>query len=70
MEEKVVWDWREKKFDWYSRTVISIAATVVVYTDFKPTIDDEDIYKPIMLTCLAVSRIHSTEKWIRSISCS
>ena len=32
-------------------------APVVVYADFESAIDDKNKHKPIMLSCLAVSRI-------------
>ena len=32
-------------------------APVVVYADFESTIDDKNRHKPIILSCLAVSRI-------------
>ena len=41
-------------------------APVVVYADFESAIDEKNKYKPIMLSCLAVSRIPAidTQLWV------
>ena len=40
-------------------------ALVVVYADFESAIDDKNRYKPIMLSCLAVSRISDIDTQLR-----
>ena len=40
-------------------------APVVVYADFESAIDDKNKYKPIMLSCLAVSRIPDIDMQLR-----
>ena len=40
-------------------------APVVVYADFESAIDDKTRYKPIMLSCLAVSRIPTIDTQLR-----
>ena len=40
-------------------------APVVVYADFESAIDDKNIHKPIMLSCLAVSRIPAIDTQLR-----
>ena len=40
-------------------------APVVVYTDFESAIDDRNRHKPIMLSCLAVSRIPAIDTQLR-----
>ena len=40
-------------------------APVVVYTDFESAIDDKNRHKPIMLSCLAVSRIPAIQTQLR-----
>ena len=40
-------------------------APVVVYADFESAIDDKNRYKPIMLFCLAVSRIPAIDTQLR-----
>ena len=40
-------------------------APVVVYADFESAIDDKNRHKPIMLSCLAVSRIPAIENQLR-----
>ena len=40
-------------------------APVVVYTDFESAIDDKNKHKPIMLSCLAVSRIPAIQTQLR-----
>ena len=40
-------------------------APVVVYADFESAIDDKNRHKPIMLSCLAVSRIPAIQTQLR-----
>ena len=40
-------------------------APVVVYADFESAIDDKNKHKPIMLSCLAVSRIPAIDTQLR-----
>ena len=40
-------------------------APVVVYADFESAIDDKNKHKPIMLSCLAVSRIPVIDTQLR-----
>ena len=40
-------------------------APVVVYADFESAIDDKNRHKPIMLSCLAVSRIPAIDTQLR-----
>ena len=40
-------------------------APVVVYADFESAIDDKNKHKPIMLSCLAVSRIPAIDSQLR-----
>ena len=40
-------------------------ALVVVYADFESAIDDKNKHKPIMLSCLAVSRIPAINSQLR-----
>ena len=40
-------------------------ALVVVYADFESAIDDKNKHKPIMLSCLAVSRIPAIDSQLR-----
>ena len=40
-------------------------APVVVYADFESAIDDKNKHKPIMLSCLAVSRIPAIQTQLR-----
>ena len=40
-------------------------APVVVYADFEPVIDDKNKHNPIMLSCLAVSRIPDIDTQLR-----
>ena len=40
-------------------------ARVVVYADFESAIDEKTRYKPIMLTCLTVSRIPTIDTQLR-----
>ena len=40
-------------------------APVVVYADFESAIDDKNKHKPIMLSCLAVSRIPAIDNQLR-----
>ena len=40
-------------------------APVVVYADFESAIDDKNRHKPIMLSCLAVSRIPAIDSQLR-----
>ena len=42
-----------------------MAAPVVVYSDFESAIDDKNKHKPIMLSCLAVSRISAIDSQLR-----
>ena len=42
-----------------------IPAPVVVYADFESAIDDKNKHKPIMLSCLAVSRIPAIDSQLR-----
>ena len=42
-----------------------MTAPVVVYADFESAIDDENRHKPIMLSCLAVSRIPAIDSQLR-----
>ena len=42
-----------------------IPAPVVVYTDFESAIDDNYKHKPVMLSCLAVSRIPAIQTHLR-----
>ena len=42
-----------------------MAALVVVYADFESAIDDKNKHRPIMLSCLAVSRISAIQTQLR-----
>ena len=44
---------------------LEIVAPVVVYADFESAIDDKNRYKPIILSCLAVSRIPAIQTQLR-----
>ena len=44
---------------------LEIAAPVVLYADFESAIDDKSRYKPIILSCLAVSRIPAIQTQLR-----
>ena len=45
-------------------------APVVVYADFESAIDDKNKHKPIMLSCLAISRIPVIDSQLRDIPCT
>ena len=67
------WSWSTRAIERLDMTAIhkptsqrfEIPAPVVVYTDFESAIDDNYKHKPVMLSCLAVSRIPAIQTHLR-----